>query len=561
MSITAPGNFTGTMVANKLKENSALARNAAKDSESRKALKELSAKQLTSLNASYASSAQQATYQSNVADSKSIYMDVPQSSISQLLDLSRELLAITNQASSASETAVTRAQMQVTVDAIVTQMDNIVRATTNQGAQLIDGTAVNYATTTAAARLAAIIGDTGNTGVMTAQNSDQANTAIQLLLGPAGSNVLTGPDILALNSIQARVEANTNTTSEFLAQAFSALSGIRLDSGIVASRVNTCIKANQLGIALAGTPAGTNIINDAITVGGGTAANGYARLAAAMLNEAVNTGDATRAAVAPVGAALIARSAAFAALLTEADKAAIRAFVAPGGAGYVDVAGAANITYAEMYPLMRTIKAFDSLILADTTLQNIGIGGAPGGLSGILGAGAAGNIVQANVFLTTRAAVTPLQRINIDLTQGFINAMTGTTPINVTVGPNTTIPVLLPNLTAANLDLRGLSVGTATPNVATGAIITVNDAIARLTSAAVSLNAQSTVMDDMASSLGDRIDDQNSNIDTITRSDPTVTASLLASIARACSMLMALLAVENRTLSEQAATAKDIARG
>jgi hypothetical protein len=554
--------FTSTMIANQLKKNAVVAREAAKNSESRKSPKDLSAKQLTSLHASYASSAQQTTYKSNITDGKGININVPQSSVSQMLDLSRELLAITNQASSAAETVVTRAQMQVTADTIVDQMSNIVRSTTNQGAQLIDGSAGNFATT-ARVRLDAIMASVGAAGVMTAQNSDQANTAIKALLGTAGANVLSRGDIISLDAIQHRVESNTDTAAEFLALAFSALSGIRMDSSLVSLRVKNCITATQLGNALAGNPAGTNIINDAITVGGGaTVANVYARIAAAMLNEPVNPGDgAGRAAVAPVAGDAANRSQAFAALLSEADKSAIRAFVAPRGAGYINCATANNVTYAEMYPLLKTIKVFDSLIQADASLQNIGIAGGPGGLSGILGAGAAGDINQNNVFLKDRAVVTPLQRINIALTQGFIDALVGATPVNITVGANSSMPVLLPNVTPENLDLRGLSLGSATADVARGAIVTVNDAIAKLTAAAVSLNAQAKVLDDISLRIEDSRDAQEANIDTITKADPTITAALLSSIARACTMLMALMTVENRTLSEQAATAKEVARG
>jgi hypothetical protein len=539
-------NATNSMVAARMKANAAQARVAAGDAEKLKTPDRLSTSDITKLNIAGLQSFQTGTYMGNISLGKGNNLTPAQLACVQYMDVLRDALAIATQAGSGSETSVSRAVMQTALNGQIARANEILATAVNQstGAQLLNGSVVNVAST-ASANLTAIFGDLGNTNSMTAITAADANAGIQALVALN----LTAADKVALNALAAHVASRSNTAAEFIGLASEQISTIKLDSQLNLGYTNNVAKGVQLMKIMAGA---AGLYADAVV--GGAVATNIPAMVAALLGEATLAGNTITAVAAPAGAAA-ARSALATALLTETDKAALRAYVARGGAGDVAAGNAAGLTVPEMLGVLNNIGFMQDLLSTGV----LTVAGAATNLFGAAG-GAGTTIAAAGIFVTTRAtAGNPMQQINVGYTTAIRNNMNAGRAATISVSANATVPVQMKNLGAANLGILGLNIIDTTGAAGTGAVTAINNALAQLTAAISSFNNQVTTLGGISDNLRDAKESYDSTASDITKSDSVAIGSFLASIQRANKMLLSLLMAENNIAEKAEQIAEQIA--
>ncbi|MGV2333272.1 MAG UNVERIFIED_CONTAM: hypothetical protein LVR18_03800 [Planctomycetaceae bacterium] len=203
-----------------------------------------------------------------------------------------------------------------------------------------------------------------------------------------------------------------------------------------------------------------------------------------MLNEEVPAFDATQTgARSPANGAGTnvqkARSAAFAALLTETDKAALRAYARSGLAA---AALGVSATAQEAMDIIRNISGFTRV---EALNPNSFVAAHADSVFGTIAAGVATTAPQT----WPAGAITAMHTALLTEATNYVAAVT---PINAKVGPSTAevISLSFPDLSTYNLNLDALNVTGATNTGAIGAQAAVAAAIGELTAAASAINIQ-----------------------------------------------------------------------
>lgn len=363
-----------------------------------------------------------------------------------------------------------------------------------------------------------------------------------------GINAGVTASLTNLANSEIALGAGKMTGANFIAGALSVIPNIQIDASQIAQKIADAVRAEQIASSLPDVLAkalAASVAQGDVT----TTVIGY------LTNSAIPA-SGTPNVLAGVNIALAhqAATAAFAALLTPGEIAALKGLVA--ATGRLDHVGAAasTISVADIREIVTQITCCTNL-----NLQAVGANGI------VVDAGTAGNNVTGTaaqigaVLGTTGACMTTIRKYVTDAAIAYVAGATAQQNIQVGLAATDTIQLKIASSTQTALGLSASTINTvANAQTASAAL---QKALERISSNLASINSQVDQLNSRTDTINNNIDTLAEQISSIEDTDLVANASQLGDINTAIGVVGALVQLDSTIKQTIAAASQQILRG